>query len=602
MQKIFERMRYFRFGFFVFVVIVSSCKLMRRDSSIPASTSLAAMFDSYSEARAVLYPVEATINGDNRYNDRLPVEFTNGHQDTLRHFYSAFLDSLAVFPRDNLNANDQISYDIFQREMKMNLEALGPANAWHSQYMPFDQFNGMPILIAQMGSGTGNQPFRSTADYHNWIKRAAAFGNWADSAIAYMRTGVMKGYVLPRCLVVKMIPQLDAMKTADPAQSLFYGPVTHMPASFTQPEKDSLTAQFRQLISETIVPAFSRLGDFLRTEYLPRSRQDIGIDGVPGGRAYYDFCVRQWTTTGEPAEEIYQTGLSEVTRIRGEMENTMAQTGFKGDLPEFLRYVKTDPKFRPFKTAAEVLGRFEEIHQRMLPKLQTEFTHTPKMRFEIRQTEAFRAASASAEYYSGTTDGTRPGIFYVPILDASKYLYPPMESLFLHEAIPGHHYQGSLQLEDSLMPKFRRYLWYGAFGEGWALYCESLGKELGLYTDPYSYMGALGTEMHRAVRLVVDVAMHTKKMSRDSAIAYMMKNEPLDEAGATAEIERYISWPGQALSYKVGAMKIRELRDRYEEELGAAFKVSAFHDAVISDGALPLDVLERKMDSWEMKQ
>ncbi len=575
---------------------------MRRESSVHANPEFNAMLATYYDARAALYPIDATANGDYRYNDRLPVDFSDSYEDTLRTFYKRFQDSLLRFSRDKLNANDGISFDIFRRDMKMNLEALDTANNWHGRYMPFDQFNGITLLLGQMGSGTGIQPFKTFDDYNKWLVRASAFGNWADSAIAYMRTGIAKGYVLPRCLVVKMIPQMTAMKTDDPAKSLFYGPVEKMPAGFTPGQKDTLTAQFTRLITQVILPAYAKLGAFLQDEYLPKSRNSTGIGDLPGGKKYYAFCARQWTTTDLTPDEIYHTGLEEVTRIRTEMEKIKTATGFSGDLAAFFHFIKTDPKFRPFKTPEEVLAAFEKIHQRMLPQLKSEFTHVPKMPFEIRQTESFRAASASAEYYQGTADGSRPGIFYVPIVDATKYFAPPMESLFLHEAIPGHHYQVSLQMEDSLLPKFRQYAWYGAFGEGWALYCESLGRELGLYTDPYSYMGALGAEMHRAVRLVVDVAMHTKGMSRDSAIAYMMRNEPLNEEGATAEIERYISWPGQALSYKIGAMKIRELRERYQEELGPRFKIAAFHDAVIADGVLPLDVLERKMDAWELKQ
>jgi uncharacterized protein (DUF885 family) len=257
----------------------------------------------------------------------------------------------------------------------------------------------------------------------------------------------------------------------------------------------------------------------------------------------------------------------------------------------------------PYKTPEEVLEAFRKIQATIDPNLKKLFGRTPKIKFEIHQTEAFRAASASAEYIAGDPGGSRPGIFYVPILDATKFnTTSGMESLFLHEAIPGHHYQISLQMEDSLLPKFRRFAWYGAYGEGWALYSESLGKELGLYTDPYQYMGALGDEIHRAVRLVVDVAMHEKKMTREQAIKYMMDNEAITEQGATAEIERYIAIPAQALSYKTGAMVIRQLRTRYTNDLGNKFNIAAFHDEVLKDGCMPLDVFQRKMDSWEMAQ
>jgi uncharacterized protein (DUF885 family) len=285
------------------------------------------------------------------------------------------------------------------------------------------------------------------------------------------------------------------------------------------------------------------------------------------------------------------------------MDSVKNAVGFKGDLKAFFEYMKTNRRFMPYKTPSDVLSAFHNIHKTMEPNLGKMFGRTPKTPFEIRQTEAFRAASASAEYNQGSPDGNRPGIFYVPILDAKTFnTTSGMESLFLHEAIPGHHYQISLQQENESLPKFRRFVFYSAYGEGWALYCESLGKELGLYTDPYQYMGSLGDEIHRAIRLVVDVAIHTKGWTREQAIKYMMENEAISEQGATAEIERYMAIPGQALSYKIGAIKIRELSDKYNKQLGSSFKLSAFHDEFLKDGCMPLDVLERKMDDWPMKQ
>jgi uncharacterized protein (DUF885 family) len=281
------------------------------------------------------------------------------------------------------------------------------------------------------------------------------------------------------------------------------------------------------------------------------------------------------------------------------MDSVRNAVGFTGDLKAFFEFMKTDKRFMPYKKPEDVLNGFRSIQAKIEPNLKKMFLHTPKSPFEIRQTEAFRAASASAEYVPGTPDGQRPGIFYVPILDAATFnLTSGFESLFLHEAIPGHHYQISLQQENTRLPKFRRFAWYGAYGEGWALYCESLGKELGLYTDPYQYMGALGDEIHRAIRLVVDVAMHTKNMSREQAIQYMMENEAISEEGATAEIERYMAIPGQALSYKIGAMKIRALRNKYEKMLGDQFSLAAFHDEFLKDGCMPLEVVEKKMDAW----
>jgi uncharacterized protein (DUF885 family) len=277
----------------------------------------------------------------------------------------------------------------------------------------------------------------------------------------------------------------------------------------------------------------------------------------------------------------------------------MQSVGFKGNLQQFFEFMKTDKQFMPFKKPKEVTDSFASILAKIEPNLQKMFSSRPKCAFEVRQTEAFRAASASAEYNEGSVDGSRPGIFYVPILDATTYnTTSGFESLFLHEAIPGHHFQCMLQRENEALPKFARFNWYGAYGEGWALYCESLGKELGLYTDPYQYMGALGDEMHRAVRLVVDVAIHTKGMSREEAVKYMMENEAISEEGAIAEIERYMAIPGQAVSYKIGALKIKELRAKYEKALSDKFSLADFHAKLLESGCLPLNVLESKMDNW----
>jgi uncharacterized protein (DUF885 family) len=589
--------------------VISSCKLMHSDRSIPDNKDFGKVLDDYFNDRMKYFPVEATQNGDTRYNDQLPVDFTDSYLDTLRNFYAGYLNRILVFDRDKLNRNDQISYDVLIRETKMDLEginlhlAINNVTMPNVQYMPFNQFEGIPLFLGQMGSGTGIQPFKTVEDYNNWIIRAGKFQAWTDSAIIYFKKGLANGYILPRCLVEKMIPEMMDMATTDTSKNIFYTPVKLMPSTFSSDEKQKISGQLTVLVTGTLIPSYQKLAVFLQNEYLPKSRSSIGYDDLPDGVKLYKYLIRYWTTTSKTAEEIYLTGLSEVKRIHSEMELVKAQTGFQGDLQAFFSYIKTDPRFMPYKSPEEVLNAFRKIQETIDPNLKKLFGRTPKMKFEIRQTEAFRAASASAEYIAGDPGGTRPGVFYVPILDASKFnVSSGMESLFLHEAIPGHHYQNSLQMEDTLLPKFRRFAWYGAYGEGWALYCESLGKELGLYTDPIQYMGALGDEMHRAIRLVVDVGMHLKKMTREQAIKYMMENEPISEQGATAEIERYIAIPGQALSYKTGAMFIRELRTRYTSELGNKFNIASFHDEVLSDGCLPLEVFERKMNVWEMDQ
>lgn len=553
------------------------------------------LFEKYWEERLLFFPLEATQQGDNRYNAVLRNDQTKSFRDSLKIFYQSYLDEISTFNRDELNQNDRISYDIFTYEMKIQMEGL-KTNQW---MIPFQQFWGLPLSMGQLGSGDGYQPFKTPDDYMNWLSRINGFAVWTDSAIVNFKKGIKAGVILPRPLVEKMIPQMEAMIVEDPTKSLFYSPVTKFPKTFSEDDKSVISEAYKQVILNKVNLSYKKLATFLKTEYLPKARRSSGINSIPEGKNAYNYLVKYWTTTNKSPEEIYQTGLAEVKRIKTEMEKVKQEVGFFGDLKEFFEFMKTAPRFMPFKTPQDVLNAFNGIHKKMEPQLRTMFGRVPKTPFEIRQTEAFRAASASAEYNQGSPDGSRPGIFYIPILDATKFnITSGMESLFLHEAIPGHHYQVSLQQENKDLPKFRRFAWYGAFGEGWGLYTESLGKELGLYTDPYQYMGALGDEMHRAVRLVVDVSIHTKGMTREQAIKYMMDNQAISKENAIAEIERYMAIPGQALSYKVGALKIWELRNRYQHKLGKRFNLSDFHDELLKDGVMPLDVAEKKMDAW----
>ena len=582
-------MRLFLFGFLL--LAFCSCH-MQRPAAKSDNPGMASLFNTYWEDRMKLFPLEATQSGDNRYNDHLPIDFTDSFRDMLRRFYQHYLTAIEAYPPNDLNENDHISYAIFKREMQLQLEGL----RFHDNYMPFQQFWGVPLTVGQLGSGEGSQPFKTIADYTNWLSRARRFAAWTDSAIVYFNKGIASGTVLPKALVVKMIPQMRSLADTM-ANSVFYGPIRHMPSGFSPAQKDSLQRAYRATMTAYIFPSYKKLADYLQNDYLPKARTSDGINALPQGTAYYNYLIRVMTTTHKTPDEIYATGLAEVKRIRTEMERIKDSVGFKGNLNAFFNYMRTDPRFMPYQTPQQVLAAFEAIHQKIEPNLKKMFGRTPKTGFEIRQTEAFRAASASAEYVQGTPDGSRPGIFYVPILDATKFnITSGMESLFLHEAIPGHHYQISLQQEAADLPKFRRFGGNGAYIEGWALYCESLGKELGLYTDPYQYMGALGDEIHRAIRLVVDVGIHTKGMTRKQAIQYMMNNEAASEQYATMEIERYMAIPAQALSYKIGALKIRELRNKYAAGPGDKFSLSDFHDELLKDGAMPLDVLEEKLD------
>lgn len=573
----------------------AACKQNQKTVTASANGQFGKLCDQYYEDYLKLNPLSATYAGDDRYDDLLPNDGSAAYITTVKKFDQQYLDSLSKYNRAQLNENDALSYDVLKDELEVNLEGY----KYHFEYLPFNQMFALPLTIGQLGSGTGAQPFKTVKDYDNWLKRVNAFSLWADTAVGNFKKGMAVGIVLPKALVVKMYPQMLSMVVRDPKKSLFYGPVEKLPKEFSAADKKRITADYENAIVKVIVPTYKKLGDFLKNEYLPKARTTSGFSAMPDGTAMYTYLVKQQTTTKKTPEEIYQTGLKEVARIRAIMDSVKNKTGFKGDLHAFFEYMKTDPKFTPYKKPSEILAAFDHIHKRIEPNLKKMFNHVPKTPFEIRQTEAFRAASASAEYNQGSADGKRPGIFYVPILDATKFnTTSGMESLFLHEAIPGHHYQISLTQENTDLPKFRRFGMHNAYVEGWALYCESLGKELGLYTDPYQYMGALGDEMHRAIRLVVDVAIHTKNMTREQAIKYMMDNEPASEQYATAEIERYMGIPAQALGYKTGAMKIRELRSRYEKQLGTKFNIAEFHNQVLKDGSLPLSVFEAKMDTW----
>lgn len=565
------------------------------------------ILENYWQGLMRLQPLDATTFGDNSMNDRFVNNCTQAYRQEVESFYSSYRDSLKQFDPTSMNETDALSYQVLKYDTDLQLEKA----KYPTWKIPFTQMGDAGntlsanylLAIGQYGSGESSQPFKTVKDYDNWLQRVHGYTSWCDSAIANFRTGMATNYVLPKTLVVKMIDICNGLISAEDSLSIFYGPVKKLPADFSGEDKKRITLAYRTAIKNELNVAHRKLSAFLKNEYLPAARNSSGIGALPDGLNYYKLCVKEWTTTDKTLDEIYNTGLSEVKRIRREMEDIKNSTGFKGDLNAFFHYMRTDKKFMPFKTPEQVLDTFRRVYENIKPALSYYFSLFPKSKFEIRQTEAFRAASASIEYLQGTPNGSRPGVFYVPVLDATTFnITSGMESTFLHEAVPGHHYQGSLQMEDSLLPAFRRFKWYGAYGEGWALYCESLGKELGLYKDPYQHMGALGDEIHRAIRLVVDIGIHSKGMSREAAIAYMMANEPVDEHGATAEIERYMANPGQALSYKVGALKIRELREKYSRQMGSKFDIAEFHKQVLNSGCLPLSVMEAKLDRWAQTQ
>lgn len=585
-------MRHFLLFFCVCSLFAAACK--PKTQGVVPKAQLDTLLNRYYEERLVYYPLEATAIADNRYNDKLPCDIADSYRDTLKRFYTRYLMDLDAIDTTALDNQSMLSFKVFKREMAMQIEGLG----FHDNLMPINQFWGMPLTFALLGSGGNNQPFHSVKEYDDFLGRIHSYSIWTDTAIANMKRGMAQGIVPPRILMERVLPQLKAMLVEKPEASVFYQPITKLPDSIPAATKTRLTEAYKLAIMNEVVPAYRRLHDFISTEYAPACRKSAGISEVPGGKAYYQYQARFWTTTDLTPDQIFEIGQNEVKRIHSEMEQVKNQVGFKGDLKAFFKYIHEDPKFRPFTKDTAVIAAYRAIEGRMQPQLKKLFNLVPKARFEVRQTEKFREASASAEYNQSAPDGSRPGIFFVPVPDPTKVNVVGMEDLFLHEAIPGHHYQTSIQQENEALPKFRRFGWYGAYGEGWALYTESLGKELGLYTDPYQYFGCLSEEMHRALRLVVDVGMHWKGMTREEAIQISLENEAESEADITTEIERYMAIPGQALGYKIGQMKIREVRARAEKQLGSKFNIAAFHDAVLIDGCLPLDVFEQKMNSW----
>lgn len=582
--------------FLIAAILMVSCHDKPRQPS--SSGKLSALFSQYWDERMQLFPLEATSNGNNNFNDRLTITIAQSFRDSTARFYKKYLDQIGQIDSSALNNDEKMSYRLFVYEMEMSLEGL----KYPTHLIPINQFWSFTLDLPQLGSGTGNQPFKTVKDYDDWLKRLAYFPQWVDTAIDNMCTGIKTGYVLPKTLVIKILPQLQSVIVKNDTSSIFWGPVKTFPASFSDADKQRFTIAFRKAIDSIVNPGYEKLHAFFANEYLPKSRISSGLNSLPGGEAYYNYCIRYWTTTDLSPDSIYKIGLSEVARFENEMNATKDKIGYKGDLQGFFKHLNDDPQLCPFTTPKQVIDSFWGIKKMEDPQLKKIFSDTPKTQFTIRQTEDFRAASASAEYNQASEDGSRPGIFYVPILDAKKFNAVGMTTLFLHEAIPGHHYQISLQQENKGLPAFRRFLWYGAYGEGWAHYCETLGKELGVYNDPYQYFGHLSDGIHRAIRLVVDVGLHSKGLSREDAIKYMMDHELISERDATAEIERYMAIPGQALSYKIGQMAISGERKKYEQKLGAKFNLASFHAEVLKDGCVPLTILREKMESWANKQ
>lgn len=559
------------------------------------------LFAAYYQENQQLNPLDATLSGDYRYNDRLANDISTTWLHSKARFNQKYLHQLARFNRDQLNTTDKISYDVLKEMLTTDLERL----KFHFEYLPINQFISVPLIIAQLGAGNGAQPFNTKQDYANWIKRIKDFSGWTDTAIANMRKGIKTGIVLPKALVEKIIPQMESVANADTGSNNLFNPVRTLPNSFTVAEKKKITTQMLQAINGTLLPCYRRLADFLKNEYRQYASATAGIGSLPGGAGMYGYYVRYYTTTNKSPEEIYENGLKEVARITDEMEKVKVQTGFNGSLAEFFLFLRSNKQFMPFKTPEEVLAAYRNISGKIEKHLDELFDLKPKTEMIIKRVEAFREAGQNGpSYLAAPTDGSSPGIFYVPVLDATKInvTFLGMEATFIHEAIPGHHYQISLQQENKELPAFRNHLAFSAFFEGWALYVEALGKQLGCYSDPYQLMGALNNEMHRALRLVTDVGIHTGKMTAAQAIAYMMAHESISEADATSSVERYMAIPGQALSYKTGELEIKNIRKNCEAILKDKFDLKRFHHALLVQGDMPLTVLANYINEWAIEQ
>ncbi len=564
-----------------------------------ASVRLASICAHYQEDQYWLNPLSATQRGIYDYNDQLEVFIGAAYQKQGKRLSLRYLDSLARINRKDLNEQDALTADILVFLLKRTLSGieLGITGSCQSE-RPVDQFVfSFPTLFATQASGTGFVPFHTVKQYEDFIQRMKLFNGWVDVAIANMNQGIRHGNTNPRAAMLKVPDQLKPLFEGSPEQSLFYKPITQIPDSFNTADSQRLAIAYHDAIRDYVQPAYKKLNDYIVTTYIPACRTTSGLRDNANGKKEYAWWVNYWTTAPMDPDSIFNFGLQEVRRIRTEMDSVKKVTGFDGELPAFFNYVTTDPKFFPFKTTDEVLDRFRSFHAKMEPRLKELFNLVPRSRFEVRATEKFRQAGANAQYMRPSLDGSRPGIFYEVIPDAVKYNYIGMETLFLHEAIPGHHFQIALQQELDL-PEFRKSAFFGAFSEGWGLYAETLGDSLGMYKDPYQYLGRLNADMERSVRLVVDVGLHVKGWSREKAIDYILENQPLTRIVAEQRIERYMVIPGQALSYKAGEQKILFLRKLARQELGAAFDIREFHDEILKDGAMPLSILDAKIRRW----
>jgi len=589
------------------ILLAHGCKEETSKENTSEVISIATIFDDYYKFKDRINPIEATKGGNYEYNDFIANYISDDYQKDLKENYTHFLNVLNEIDSIGLSEADLLNMKVMQWDCEVKLEGLNNDivtmaspiyNLPSFELMPLFQIQSLHLYVAQLAAGGSVQPFDTVEDYDNWLKRVDDYLSFLDTSISMMKEGMSKNIVLPTVLTQKMIPQLDEFISNPVNQHLFHKPIVSMPESINEEEHNRISAEYSNMITNKLKPKYTELKQFLVNEYLPVCRKTSGIGALPNGQETYNYLIKLHTTTTMTADEIHELGKREVARILIEMEDAKNKIGYKGDIKAFFEFVRNSPEQMPFTDPQQVIDNFNRIKERINMTLNQVFELKPKADFVVRRTEAFREASASAEYVPGTKDASRAGIFYVPIPEVKKYNKYSDEALFLHEAIPGHHYQLSLQQENTELPEFLHPETMGVFVEGWALYAESLGDELGLYEDPIQYFGMLSMEMHRAIRLVVDTGIHSKGWTREQAIQYSLDNEAESEESVIAEIERYMATPGQALSYKIGQLKIRELRTKAEIKLGDKFSVTEFHNQVLNSGSLPLVLLEAKIDNW----
>jgi len=561
-----------------------------------AAVALHRVFADYYEQALALDPVLATTLGDHRYDAQLALDLSEEHRRRQREVYAGLLVRLDALAGSAFSEDDRLSLALLRSELATRLEGL----TYPEHLLAMTQISGLPVDFPVMGGGGGVHRFATTADYDNFLGRITDFVKWVDTAIVNMRQGIARGVVHPAIVIDTLLPQLDAQIVGDAEASIFFQPVRVFPSGIAQPERLRLTAAYRAAIQDQIVPAYRRLRAFLADEYRPHCRAGTAFEALPGGVAWYAYRVRASTTTSLTPDQIFQLGASEVARLEGELLALRDRAGWRGDLRSFARALAEGPGRQT--TRPGLVQAYQALNERVGRALPSLFGRLPHAPFEIRPVEPFREDAAPSQYQPPSPDGTRPGIFFVNTADVGKGR--PMRAsatLFLHEALPGHHLQIALQYENVLLPRFRQTISYSAFEEGWALYAESLGQQLGVYDDPAQALDHLGAEMLRAVRLVVDTGLHHRGWTRDQAIEYfrahVVSTSEDVASDAVREVNRYIAWPGQALAYKVGQLRIAELRQRAARET-AAFDVKAFHDELLRNGPLPLDLLASHMDEW----